>query len=75
MPAGNAGTAVSKLFNLTGHGFTYSILCLISDTSGWSEDMDATKEQSLIILGSRAGLSEDEIAHVIDVCNQAIQRK
>ena len=33
----------------------------------WSEDMDATKEQSLIIIGSRAGLTEDEIAHVIDV--------
>jgi len=32
----------------------------------WSEDMDATKEQSLIIVGSRAGLSEDQIAHVID---------
>ena len=37
--------------------------------------MDATKEQSLIILGSRAGLNEDEIAHVIDVCNQAINEE
>jgi len=32
----------------------------------WSEDMDATKEQSLIIVGSRAGLTEEQIAHVID---------
>jgi len=36
----------------------------------WSEDMDATKEQSLIIIGSRAGLTEDEIAHVIDEMNK-----
>ena len=74
MPAENAGTAVSKPFKalLIRH---YVNFWYLKSLSGWSEDMDATKEQSLIILGSRAGLTEDEIAHVIDVCNQAINEE
>ena len=34
---------------------------------GWSEDMDATRESSLIVVGNRAGLSNDEIAHILEV--------
>jgi len=32
----------------------------------WSEDMDATKESSMIVVGNRAGLSDEEIAHVLE---------
>jgi len=36
----------------------------------WSEDMDATKDSSLIVIGNRAGLSYDEIAHVLEEMNK-----
>merc|ERR1719414_560413 len=36
----------------------------------WSEDMDATKESSLIVVGNRAGLDNDEIAHVLEEMNK-----
>ena len=36
---------------------------------GWSEDMDATQEQSLLVIGSRAGMSEENINSCLQVRN------
>ena len=33
---------------------------------GWSEDMDATTEQSLFIIASRAGMQPDEIDRICE---------
>ena len=34
---------------------------------GWSEDMDATQEQSLFVIGSRAGMKQEEIEDCVQV--------
>ena len=34
---------------------------------GWSEDMDATQDQSLLVIGSRAGMKEENINSCIQV--------
>ena len=39
---------------------------------GWSEDMDATQEQSLLVIGSRAGMKEEDINSCIQVQNMLL---
>ena len=36
---------------------------------GWSEDMDATQDQSLLVIGSRAGMKEEDVNSCLQVQN------
>ena len=40
---------------------------LIFEFEGWSEDMDATQEQSLLVIGSRAGMTEENVNSCLQV--------